>query len=327
MPYDDITERTGTSRDAREIPETVASGILQDVVETSAALQLIPTMRMAAYTHRIPVAKDFATAYWLNGASQAAKDSAFKQTTKLTWDNVYLTPDELAVLYPVPDAWMADSNIAWGEIKTRIVEAFARKIDQAIFFNSGGVPTGFSGPTGGLVGKAITEGNETVLGSTEDSYAHNDVYLDVSDAAESIADGGFNPTGIVTRRGFSWKFNNLRTSQGDSPFQRNPESGKPGSLYGMTYTEAGSFWDQSTAEALVGDFSYAVIGIRQDMSFSIHNDGVIQDPDTGDIVYNAMQQDGKILRAVMRLGFQVAVPTMHFGGTYPFHVITPVGSS
>ena len=327
MPYDDITERTGTSRTAREIPETVASSILQDVYETSAALQLIPTMRLASYKHRIPVAKDFATAYWLDGANQAAKDSAHKQTTKLTWDNVYLTPDEIAVLYPVPDAWMADSNIGWGEIKPRIVEAFARKIDQAVFFNAGGIPTGFAGPTGGLVGMAISEGNETVLGSTVDSHGNNDVYLDISAAAEEVADGGFDPTGFVARRGFSWKFNNLRTSTGDAPFQRGPEVGKPGSLYSMTYTEAGSFWDRSVAEALVGDFSYAVIGVRQDMTFSIHEDGIIQDPDTGDIVYNAMQQDGKILRAVMRLGFTVAVPTMHFGGTYPFHVITPVGSS
>jgi hypothetical protein len=53
-------------------------------------------------------------------------------------------------------------------------------------------------------------------------------------------------------------------------------------------------------------------------------EGVIQNPNTGDIVYNLGQQDMVALRFTMRLGFALPNPKTRVGGAngYPFAVIT-----
>ena len=57
-----------------------------------------------------------------------------------------------------------------------------------------------------------------------------------------------------------------------------------------------------------GDFSELVYSIRQDITFKIFDQGVIQDPSTGEIKYNLMQNDMVALRAVMRLGWEIPNP-------------------
>jgi HK97 family phage major capsid protein len=327
MAYNDIVERSGSSKTAREIPESVASGILKEAVEGSAVLKLARTFRMPAYQHRVPVLKSFATAFWLNGANQAAKDVAHKQTTTVTWDNVYLTPDELAVLVPVPDSWMADSNIGWSEIKQEVVRAFAEKIDQAILFGDGSPPIGFSGPVGGLVGGAVAAGNAIVIGSTT-SNAINDIALDIGAVARDLDEEGFDVDGFAARRGFHWRFTQHRTTTGETIFTPPTEAGGIGSLFGAAYTEVkNGAWDNTEALMIAGSWDDCVVGIRQDMTFTLHDEGIIQDPATGDIIYNAMQQDGKVLRAVMRLGYAVPTTIKKLGGTFPFGVLRPAGAS
>jgi hypothetical protein len=69
-----------------------------------------------------------------------------------------------------------------------------------------------------------------------------------------------------------------------------------------------------------------VYSIRQDVTFKIFTEGVVSD-ENGAVVYNLMQQDMKVLRAVMRLGWQVANPINidreDIAGTFPFGVLQP----
>jgi HK97 family phage major capsid protein len=330
MGFTDKTERTGTSQTARQIPETVAAGILSDVYEDSAVLRLGRVFRMPAYSHRIPVLKAFADAFWLQGANQAAKDSALKETTTVQWDNVYITPDELAVLVVVPDAWMDDSDITWAELRKEVSRAFAQKIDQAVLFGDGNPPAGFSGPVGGVVGGAVSAGNFVTLGSTL-SGTYNDVGLDLAAVAEDLAKDGYDPNGWVARKGFRWRLVKLRDTTGQpiytSTLSGNPPGPSTGSLYDQPYYEVGNgAWDDTEALAIAGEWDKLVVGVRQDMSFSVFDQGVITNA-SGTIVYNAMQQDGKILRAVMRLGYNVPNPVKKLGGTFPFGLLRPVGAS
>ena len=329
MGFSDRVERTGTSQTARQIPESVASTVLSDVYEGSLALKLGNTFRMPAYSHRIPVLKAFATAAWIDGASQSAKDSAKKQTTNATWDNVYVTPDELAVLVPVPDAWMADSNIAWSEIRKEVSRAFARAIDQAILFGDGSPPVGFSGPVGGIVGGAVAAGNFTTIGTTF-SGSYNDVGLDLANVAEDLANDGYDPNGWAARKGFRWKLVKVRDTVGQPVYTStvtSPDGPSTASLYDIPYYECGNgAWDNTEAYAITGEWDLLAIGIRADMTFTLHTDGVIQD-NSGAIVYNAMQNDGKILRAVIRLGYNVPNPVKALGGSFPFGLLRPVGAS
>ena len=50
-----------------------------------------------------------------------------------------------------------------------------------------------------------------------------------------------------------------------------------------------------------------LVGIRQDLTITLHPDGVITD-DAGKVLFSAMQQDSTIFRAVMRVGYLLAAP-------------------
>jgi hypothetical protein len=78
------------------------------------------------------------------------------------------------------------------------------------------------------------------------------------------------------------------------------------------------------AEAVLGDFSQAILGIRQDITYKLITEGVIQDG-SGVIQYNLPQQDMVALRVVFRTAFQTA-NTLNYDNAnastrYPFAVI------
>jgi hypothetical protein len=59
------------------------------------------------------------------------------------------------------------------------------------------------------------------------------------------------------------------------------------------------------AQAIAFDPSEFVVGVRQDVTWKLLDQAVIQD-NTGAIVYNLAQQDMVALRLTMRVGWQVA---------------------
>ena len=76
----------------------------------------------------------------------------------------------------------------------------------------------------------------------------------------------------------------------------------------------------------MGDMSQAVYSIRQDITFKILDQTVIQDPVTGEIIYNLAQQDMVAIRAVMRIGWEIPNPitALNDGETrFPFALIEP----
>ncbi|EKC74876.1 major capsid protein [human gut metagenome] len=75
------------------------------------------------------------------------------------------------------------------------------------------------------------------------------------------------------------------------------------------YFPVNGAYDPEKSLAIVGDWSQLVYAIRQDMTFKIFDSGVVQDPTTGDILYNLMQNDMVALRAVMRLAGRSPTPS------------------
>lgn len=69
--------------------------------------------------------------------------------------------------------------------------------------------------------------------------------------------------------------------------------------------------------------------IRQDITFKIFDQGVVQDPSDNTIVYNLMQNDMVALRAVMRLGWEIPNPKTAFNdgltNVCPFAAYIPAG--
>lgn len=316
--YDQLIVRNGggTDPDARQLPDTVEREVVQAVIEQSTALSLFKVQQMPALVNRIPVLNSLPTSYWQNGATQADKDSALKKTTTYTWDNVYMQAEEIAVLVPVPDAYVADTGVdLLQEVKPLLAAEFGRRIDAAILFGTE-LPASWS--TGNIYANAIAAGNHTTLGTGAD------VGVDIATAAEMVGNDGFDVNAFVTRPGFKWTARTARGDDGQPIYNSNTNE-----MYGETFREVrnGSF-DTSKAQLIAGDFNMGRIGIRQDLTFEIFNSGVITD-ETGAVVYNAMQQDGKILRAVMRVAFAVAKPNvtqLNAVNPYPFAVVRSVGS-
>lgn len=100
-----------------------ANEIIQGVVTQSAVLQRGRKLaNMTARQYKMPVLDMLPIAYFVNG------DTGQKQTTKQAWDKKFIVAEEIAVIVPVPEAWlMTLTTISGAEVRPRIVEAFGKE--------------------------------------------------------------------------------------------------------------------------------------------------------------------------------------------------------
>jgi HK97 family phage major capsid protein len=62
-------------------------------------------------------------------------DKGLKQTTSVSWENVYINAEELAVIVPIPENVLDDADYdIWGEARGPIVSAIGKAVDQAILY-------------------------------------------------------------------------------------------------------------------------------------------------------------------------------------------------
>lgn len=324
MPYNNITDRTAAGP---LISEEVSSEIFQATVEASAVLSLARRLpNMSSKQHRTPVYDSVIEAEFVNG------DSGLKQTAEAAWGNVFITAEEIAVMVPVPDAVADDADYdIFGELKPRITEAFGRKIDRAVMFGPAGTPASWPDDllTGATAASHIVD-LSTQVGLGQDLY---DIIMDVDGLLGLVEADGYEVNGHVAAMTMKARLRGLRDGVGQPIFHRSLSNGQnvqakaPYELDGepMFFPKNGAI-DAATALMFSGDWSQLVYRIRQDITFKVFDQGVITDG-AGNITYNAMQQDGKVLRAVMRLGWALPNPVnaMNDNDTtrYPFAVLVP----
>jgi HK97 family phage major capsid protein len=309
VPYDSIITRDGS--DDPLVPEPVSAQILQEMPTQSFLLQRAGRVQMSTRTQRQPVLDVLPMAYWVSG------DSGMKQTTSVDWKNVHLVAEELAVIVPIPEAYLDDAQVPiWDEVRPRIVEALGAKIDAAGLF---GTDKPGSWPTD-IYTSAVAAGNTVVTG-TGDDFGQ-----DVALLGEKIAQDGFSVNGFASRPGLKWKLVGLRSQDGIPIYQSNLQDGTgPGNLYGYPISEVtNGSWDSTEAELIAGDWTKAIIGMRQDISWKMFDQGVISNAE-GQVVLNLMQQDSVALRVTMRVAFATSNPVTRLQSAemarYPFGVV------
>lgn len=289
-----IIDRTGADT---LIPEEKAREIIQGVVTQSAVLsrgRKLPNM--SSRTYRMPVLDMLPMAYFVNG------DTGQKQTTKMAWDKKFIVAEEIAVIVPIPEAVLDDSDYdIWGEVKPRVVEAFGKVIDGSVLF-------GVDKPTtwrDDLVTTATKAGSVVTLGTADPLY---DKIMGEDGVIAKVEDSGFFVTGHMADISMRAKLRGIKDETGQPLFKSDMQSGTNYSLDGspMNFPNNGAF-DKSKALMISGDFSQLVYSIRQDITFKLFTEGVVQNTD-GSIAYNLMQQDMVALRAVMRLGWEIPNP-------------------
>lgn len=309
------------------VPTPVSAQIIQELPTASAMLNRARRVQMSALTQRQPVLSVLPQAYFLNsGGTPGGGDFALKQTTQQQWKNVQLVAEELAVIVPIPQAYLDDAQVdVWGEVRPRIVEALGIAIDAATMFGVNR-PTTWSTD---LYTAATAAGN-TVTAATTSGANGPDIGKAVTDMGVQLTKQGYSIDGFVTAPGFGWTLAGYRSPQGLPIYQPNTDGTPGGNLYGFGTAEAKNGAFDATKSALIaGQWNNAIVGMRQDITFTMHTDGVIQDA-SGAIVLNLMQQDSVALRCVMRLGFATANPVTPLGAKkgsyYPFSTMASVAS-
>jgi HK97 family phage major capsid protein len=313
MPYNSIITRS--EADAL-IPDEVSRDIIQSLPTSSFCLATFRRTTMSRKQVRQPVLSALPVAYWVNG------DTGLKQTTEMAWANKYLVAEELAALVPIPQAVLDDSDFdIWGEVRPRIVEALGKALDQAIIF---GVNKPSTWPAA-IIPAATSAGH--AVEASGGASPPQDLAADINDVMALVEADGFDVNGFAAAPTLKAQLRGLRDANKGLLFQPSLTAGTPSTLYGedITFVKNGS-WNASTALLVAGDWTQGIIAVRQDVSYRILDQAVIQD-NTGAIIYNLAQQDMVALRVTARFAFQIANPitalNQNDATRYPFAVLTP----
>lgn len=311
--YTNFINRAASGSDAL-VPEPYVAEVIAEMPKSSAILSLARTVPMSAKTSRQPVLSALPEAYFVTG------DTGLKQTTSADWDNLTLVAEEIAVIVSIPEAYLDDSAVpVWSEVRPLIAEAFGRRLDRTILFNESRPSTWGAA----IVNHAIAAGNQVVEGTGED------LAEEIATLNQKVAEDGGNSTGYAVAPGFNWRLIRMRSDDG-LPIYAPPAGGQPGTLFGLPLPQVqNGGWFPTVASVITGDWSKAVLGIRQDMSFKLFTEGVISDAN-GVVTQNLMQQDMVALRVTARFAWQVANPinpvnTSSSTRSY-FGVLTPASS-
>ena len=286
-----------------------ASEIFEGTIRNSKALSMMRRLPNATSDKtKLRILDTLPVTYFVD----ETEDNGRKNITKLAWDKKFINIAELAVIVPIKENLLNDADIdIWAQVRPRLEEALGRKIDDAIFF-------GTSKPTEwrkGLI-PSITE-----VGAEVNETA-NGLYSDINDAMVKVEESGYNVNAILGGVGLKGKFRMMLDT-----------TGQP-----LATTEIGSLrrefmdngvWDKTKSTLIVGDFNQAVYQMRQDITYKVLTEAVIQDPSDGSILYNLAQDDMVALRVTMRLGWEIPNPVNAENETdarFPFASIKPSAS-
>lgn len=307
------------------IPDEVSREILQSLPQESMVMQLGRRLpNLSTQQRSMPVLNGLLTAGFVDG------DTGLKTTSSVDWTNVRLKAEEIAVIIPIPEAVLDDADYdIWGEIRPRIGEEFARVFDGAVLFGTN-KPQDWPD---GVVPQAIAKGHSVDLSTEQASnFDLYDVLLgtitgDAPGVCGQVEEDGFDVNGYVAARSMKSKFRGLRDSGGQPIYMRSMQDRTRYELDGepLYFPRNGTF---NTDEALViaGDWTNLVWALRQDITYKILDQAVIQDA-SGNIIYNLAQQDMVAMRAVMRVAWALPViknrENEGNNNRFPFSVLVP----
>lgn len=279
------------------IPTQEANEIIQGTITQSAVLSRGRKLaNMTSRQYKMPVLDMLPIAYFVNG------DTGQKKTTKQAWDKKFITAEEIAVIVPIPEAVLDDAEYdIWAEVKPRVTEAFGKVIDGTILFDVDKPSTWRDG----VVTTATKAQSVVTLGASDNLY---DKIMAEEGVIAKVEDSGYFVNGHMADISMRAKLRGLKDADGNPIFKSDMQGATSYSLDGspMNFPNNGAF-DKSKALMISGDFSQLVYSIRQDITFKLFTEGVVQNTD-GTIAYNLMQNDMVALRAVMRLGWEIPNP-------------------
>src|SRR5262245_34247330 len=161
--------------------------MLTSLADQSAALALGTRIPMPNGVTTFPVLSALPVAYWVTG------DTGMKQTTTAAWAAKTIAIDELAVIVPVPEVVLDDTDFDLSAALRPLMEAaIARAIDAAVFLGTNKPatqPTDLS-TAAAAAGNTVTRGTATA--------ADGGVAKDISDLIVKLEDDGYIPNAGIS---------------------------------------------------------------------------------------------------------------------------------
>jgi len=322
MPYNNVISRADA---AALIPTEISLDIIKSVAEQNPLLKLARRLaNLSRSVRSMPVLNALATAYFVNG------DTGLKQTSEITWAGVNVTAEELAVIVPIPEAVLDDANYdIWGEVKPQLVEALNVAIAQAVLYGTN-IPAAWTTDMGsaGLVAGANTAGQVISLAAYADAYEAilGETGAGVDGLFMLLEADGFMVTGNLGHTSMRGILRNTRDMNGQPIFKPSMQDATRYELDGTPiYFPTDGSIVAATSLLISGQWDQLVYAMRQDITYKILSEAVIQDAG-GKIIFNLAQQDMVALRAVMRLGFALPNPINRenqlAATRYPFSILT-----
>lgn len=308
------------------IPTTVSDQIIKEVPESSAVMKLAKQLpNMPAGKEKMPVLDVLPMAYFVSGApGDIIGEKGMKQTTKMEWKDKYLYAEEIACFVPIPEAYIEDSNFdIWGEIKPAIAEAMGLVFDAAVLY---GTNKPASWPNG-IYTDAIAKSMGVVLGA--DTFEN---LLGKTGVISKVEKNGYFPTGHIAALAMRGELRGIKDQLDRPIFMPSMQGASQYDLDGspILFPLNGAV-DDSKSLLFTGAWKKLVFSLRRDVTYKIFDQATLQDPATGDILYNLAQQDMVAMRITMRLAWQLPNPVNRINANsatrYPFAVLTPTASS
>ena len=287
------------------IDEQVVGEIFEGAQKESKVLSMFRRLpNMSSDKTKLRVSDALPVAYFVDENTNNGR----KNLTKAAWKNVFLTAEEIAVIVPIKENLLNDASVdLWAEIRPQLTSAIAKTIDSAVFKGEGAPASWGEGIIPQIIakGKTVTETGK--------------LYEDINNVMVEVEESGYDVNALLGGVGLKGKFRMMVDGNGQ-PLNTT----EIGSLR-REYLDNGS-WDKTVATLIAGDFNQAVYAIRSDVDYKVLTEAVIQDPSTGEILYNLAQEDMVALRVTFRMGYAIPNPVNALDGSetrYPFAALVP----
>ncbi|MFR4583218.1 phage major capsid protein [Clostridium cadaveris] len=259
------------------VPIEISKEIIKNIKDRASMLNVCKLESMASDKKTLPRLSDSGSATWVNEGEAIG-------TTVPKFDYPQLKAKKLAIIIPITKEKINDSVTAvLNEVKQAIADSFAAAIDKATIF-------GTDSPFDTNLITAI---------GTQKITATANFDTDLSNAMGLVEDNKYNCSNVLM--GVNQK-KVLRALANDNKYKGSITLN---SVY-ETPIEFVRDFDATKALAITGDFSKAVIGTREDITYEILKEATIKNSDQTTL--NLAQQDMIAVKATMRLGFVVVDP-------------------
>lgn len=266
------------------VPTPTAADIIRDVTRGSTVLKLGNVQPMTTESKKFPVMVSGPGAYWVGETERIKTDVA-------KWIFPEITAKKIGVIVPCSKEKLEDATIdVFAEIRPYIAEAFYKAIDAACLFGTNSPFTKSIYSSASDNGAIINEGTNDKLD------------LDISDVMALVEANGLDVNGFAAGYALKNSLRKLRDSNGNQLYVTGVDTQ---TLYSqpIEFSRTGA-WDAKKARAIAADWKYAIVGVRDEITYEVLREATLQSVTMEDgNPLSLAENDMVAIKATMRIGF------------------------